>query len=98
MITIIVVYYQILYFTGDVVSVADGGQCDKCEVYALVERPVFKIGYKSSREEDEDNYSGYQVCYYVQDEAQLRSHHPLRLVAVMSSKNLRCIREKNIKN
>lgn len=79
---------KILYRTGDVVSVADGGQRDKGEVYALVKRPLFKKGYDTSRKEDKDNYSGYQVRYYVQDEAQLGSHHPLRLVAVMSSENL----------
>lgn len=75
-------------FTSNVISVADGGQRDEGKVYALVERPLFKVRYDSGRNEYEHDYTGYQVSEYVHDEAQLRSHHPLCFVAVMSSEDL----------
>lgn len=74
--------------TGDEVPVTDGGQRDKGKVHALVERPLFEVGNDTGRNQYENDYTGHQVRDYVHDEAQLRSHHPLRFVAVVSSKNL----------
>lgn len=79
----------IILITSNVISVSDSSQRDKGKIYALVERPLFKVGYDTGRNEYEHDYTRYEVCDNVQDEAQLRSHHSLRFVAVMSSENLR---------
>lgn len=75
--------------TCDVITVANSSQRDEGKVHALVERPLFKVGYDTGRNEYEHDNTRYQVCDNVHDEAQLRSHHSLRFVAVMSSKNLK---------
>lgn len=84
--TIIVAQQRI--HTSDVIPVAYGGQCDECEVHALVERPSFEVRYDTGRDKYEDDYARHQVSYNVHNKAQLRAHHPLRFVAVVCSENL----------